>query len=148
MKGPFDIDEVNKAFRKTFEGDSYVTFGWSWGFASGNKAVQLNIHSFSSDVTTNYKDGNTIDILIRTSSPKTITLYPVDASKLKIKLEHIFKKYSSLKLTPSKDDKKLLDSLNNNRTEYLNEDLSDDDKSAYLDKLDIKSNGIYSINYG
>lgn len=133
LQGPFDIEEVNKRFREVFKGDYYLTLGWSWGFISGKNAVQLNIHSFSSKVTTNYTGGNTVDILIRTSKPKTITLYSVDASRLRNKLLHVFQKYSSLSLTPSKDDKKLLDSLEYSKTKYLTENVSSDDKYLSMD---------------
>ena len=150
LQGPFNINLVNEMFRKLFEGDFYLTLGWSWGFSNGNNAVQLNLHSFSSDVTTNYKGGNTIDLMIRTSVPKTITLYPEEASRLKNKLIHIFDKYSQLSLIPIKDDKKLLDnpqtkenSTNNYNTSTMSEDL--EETSPYTN---IKSNGIYSLNTG
>lgn len=147
VQGPFDIEEVNNAFKKLFEGNKYVTLGWSWGFTSGNKAVQLSLHSFSSDATTNYKTGNTIDIFIRTPSPRIITLYPIDASKLKNKLAHIIKKYSAIPLTISQDDKKLLDSLQ--KDSIMKEDIeSKSNNSNYLNTSQIKSNGIYSLNYG
>lgn len=133
----FNVNETNKKFTKLFEGNFTLFISGIFGLRNSSGIVNLGIHSFSSDVTTNYKGGNTIDICIMTQSPKTITLYPVDASTLKKELLRIFKKYSVLQLTPSKDNKKLLDSLS-----------KDNEGVEYMNKLGIKSNGIYSINHG
>ena len=138
----FNVNEVNKKFTKLFEGNFTLFISGIFGLRNSKGTVNLGIHAFSSDVTTNYTGGNTLDICILTSSPKTITLYPVDAMTIKKEIIRIINKYSSLKLTPSGDDKKLLDSLNNNKTKYL-EDL--DKTSPYTN---IKSNGIYSLNTG
>lgn len=135
----YDIDIVNKKFTKLFEGNQYLFVSAIFGLKNSKGSVSLGIHAFSSDVTTNYKDGNTIDICVMTQSPKTITLYPVDASTLKNKLLGIFKNFSTLSFTPSKDDRKLLDNL----SESGNEDL--EETSPYTN---IKSNGIYSLNTG
>lgn len=148
----FNVNDVNKKFTKLFEGNFTLFISGIFGLRNSKGTVNLGIHAFSSDVTTNYTGGNTLDICILSPSLKSITLYPVDATTIKGEIIRMINKYSSLKLTPSKDDKKLLDSLNNNKikhlTENLNEEMSGDDKSAYLDKLDIKSNGIYSLKYG
>ena len=134
----YDADEVNKKFTTLFEGNRYLFISGIFGLRNSRGIVHLGIHSFSSDVTTNYKGGNTIDICIMTQSPKTITLYPVDATTLKNELLRIIKKYSNIQITPSSDDKKLLDSYN----------VEDNNNSNYLNTSQIKSNGIYSINKG
>lgn len=132
----YDTNEVNKKFTTLFEGNRYLFISGIFGLRNSRGTVHLGIHSFSSDVTTNYKGENTIDICIMTQSPKTITLYPVDATTLKKEIVRIINKYSPLLVTPSRDDKKLLEtSLKDNKLDYL-------------DKLDIKSNGIYSLNTG
>lgn len=140
----YDIDSVNKKFTKLFEGNQYLFVSAIFGLTNSKGSVSLGIHAFSSDVTTNYKAGNTIDICIMTQSPKTIKLYPVDASTLKKELLRIFKNFSTLSFTPSKDNSKLLDNLQNKNV--LKEKIENEDN--YLDKLDLKSNGIYSLNTG
>ena len=107
----FNIDDVNKKFTKLFEGNFTLFISGIFGLRNSKGAVNLGLHAFSSDVTTNYKEGNTLDICILTSSPRTIILYPVDATIIKKGLLRIINKYSFLNLTPSSDDRKLLDSL-------------------------------------
>lgn len=135
----FDVNDVNKKFTKLFEGNFTLFISGIFGLRNSKGTVNLGIHAFSSDVTTNYTGGNTLDICILTSSPKTITLYPVDAATIKKEIIRIINKYSPLKLTSSKDDKKLLDGLN----EEVDKDL--EETSPYTN---IKSNGIYSLNTG
>ena len=113
----FNVNDVNKKFTKLFEGNFTLFISGIFGLRNSKGTVNLGIHAFSSDVTTNYRGGNTLDICILSPSLKSITLYPVDATTIKGEIIRIINKYSSLKLTPSKDDKKLLDSLNNNKTE-------------------------------
>lgn len=129
----FNIDDVNKKFIQLFKGNFTLFISGIFGLRNSRGIVNLGIHSFSSDVTTNYRGGNTLDICILTSSPKTITLYPVDASTLKKELLRIFKNFSTLSFTPSKDATKLLDSLNYSKTKYLTEGVSDDDKYLSMD---------------
>ena len=127
-----DINNVNKKFYNLFTGDKYLFISGTFGLTNKYGAVSLGLHAFSSDVTTNYEKGNTVDIMIRSFTPKTVTLYPVDASKLKNKLAHIINKYSDIPLNISEDDRKLLE----------------DNKKSYLDTSQIKSNGIYSVFNG
>ena len=87
-------DEVNKFFRKLFEGGQYMYFGTFCNLYNDHGSVGLLLHSFASDYTRNYKLGNTIDVLVMGSGSKTITLYPVDAHYLETKLNNIIKKYS------------------------------------------------------
>ena len=129
----FNVNDVNKKFTKLFEGNFTLFISGIFGLRNSKGTVNLGIHAFSSDVTTNYIGGNTLDICILSPSLKSITLYPVDAATIKREIIRIINKYSSLKLTPSKDDTKLLDSLNNNKTKYLTEGVSDDDKYLSMD---------------
>lgn len=135
----FNVNDINKKFTKLFEGNFTLFISGIFGLRNSKGTVNLGIHAFSSDVTTNYTGGNTLDICILTSSPKTITLYPVDAATIKKEIVRIINKYSQLSLTPSKDDKKLLDNLNEREDEDLKE------TSPYTN---IKSNGVYSLNTG
>ena len=128
----FNVGDVNKKFTKLFEGNFTLFISGIFGLKNSKGTVNLGIRAFSSDVTTNYKGGNTLDICILSPSLKSITLYPVDATTIKREIIRIINKYSSLKLTPSMDDKKLLDSLNNNKSKYLTEGVSRDD--PYLDR--------------
>ena len=74
--------------------------------------VSLGIHSFSSDVTTNYIGGNTVDICVMSASLRTITLYALDVQFLKSKLLSIFKRYLKKgTFEPSQYAGKLLDGL-------------------------------------
>lgn len=135
----FDVNDVNKKFTKLFEGNFTLFISGIFGLRNSKGTVNLGIHAFSSDVTTNYIGGNTLDICILSPSIKSITLYPVDATTIKREIVRIINKYSQLSLTPSKDDKKLLDNLNEREDEDLKE------TSPYTN---IKSNGIYSLNTG
>ena len=116
LSDPYNIEEVNDAFLQLFKNNTYIIFGWEWNLTNNIGIVQLRVHSFASNVTTNYKTNDTIDIIIRTPRNKSITLYAIDVSILKNKLFNILKKYSNLPLVKSQDNNKLLDSLNNNKT--------------------------------
>lgn len=104
-ESPFIIQDVNNQFAKLFEGNNYLIFGLLWNFRNSNGPVQLCLHAYSSNVTTNYSGGNTIDICVRNYSANTITLYAVDSSRIKSKLANIIKKYSTHPVVISKDDK-------------------------------------------
>lgn len=135
LSDPYNIEEVNDAFLQLFKNNTYIIFGWEWNLTNNIGIIQLRIHSFASNVTTNYKTNDTLDIMIRTPRNKSITLYAIDLSRMKNKFFNILKKYSNLPLIKSKDNNKLLDSLG--------EDL--EETSPYTN---IKSNGIYSLNTG
>lgn len=135
LSDPYNIEEVNDAFLQLFKNNTYIIFGWEWNLTNNIGIVQLRIHSFASNVTTNYKTNDTFDIIIRTPRNKSITLYAIDLSRMKNKIFNILKKYSNLPLIKSQDNNKLLDSLK--------EDL--EENSSYTN---IKSNGIYSLNTG
>lgn len=90
----YDYNTILKYLRKLFEGDVCILFCNSCGLDNGGRTINVAILSFSSEVTTNYNKGNTVDICVRTASGKTITLYPVDANYLQNKLNNIIKEYS------------------------------------------------------
>lgn len=150
LSDPYNIEEVNDAFLQLFKNNTYIIFGWEWNLTNNIGIVQLRVHSFASNVTTNYKANDTLDIIIRTPRNKSITLYAIDLSRMKNKIFNILKKYSNLPLVKSQDSNKLLDNLQskgNNINNYNNSAMSEDleETSPYTN---IKSNGIYSLNTG
>lgn len=141
----YDIDKINIAFRKLFEGNRYITFLEGCDIKNTNGAIQVSLHAFASDVTTNYKQGNTIDICIRTVFPKTITLYAIDANKLRNKLLSMLSKYSSQKIKPPIDNNKLLDNvdkLNLNVYNIDNEENKMDKKQLLANYLGVEEDEI------
>lgn len=89
-----DIVDVNKKFKKFFEGDKHLLCTTSCGLKNNNGVIALGLHSYASDVTTNYTNGNTIDLFILTpgNTQKTITYYPVDSYYLQTILNNIISK--------------------------------------------------------
>lgn len=92
------IDEINQAFRKLFEGGKCVVFSQMCELRNEKGLVKLVIHSFASDVTNNYKTGNTLDMMIQSQNGKTITLYPVDANYFEKKINSILRRHTDKKL--------------------------------------------------
>lgn len=97
-----DRDAVNRALRKLFEGDKYITLTYSCGLVNEGGPVQLTVHSFASDATRNYLGGNTIDILIVGQMGRTFTMYPVDANYFENKFNNILKKHYPGEIEPFK----------------------------------------------
>lgn len=93
-----DVAAVNKSFRKLFEGNKFIYFGTLCQLHNKQGNVSLLIHAFASDYTRNYKQGNTVDVLVIGSGGKTITLYPVDAYYLETKFNNIIKNHSDLNI--------------------------------------------------
>lgn len=91
------IDEINKAFRKLFEGGKCIVFSQMCELRNDKGFVKLIIHSFASNVTNNYKAGNTIDMMIQSQNGKTITLYPVDANYFENKINSILRRHTDTK---------------------------------------------------
>ena len=92
------MDEINKAFRKLFEGGKCVVFSQMCELRNENGFVKLIIHSFASDVTNNYKTANTIDMMIQSQNGRTITLYPVDSDYFENKITSILRRHTNKKL--------------------------------------------------
>lgn len=89
----YDEKAVIKAFRKLFEGGKYLLFSSLCGFRNQLGKVYIGLNSFANNVTTNYGKANTINVIVLTQTLETITMYPVDASYLETKFNHIIKLY-------------------------------------------------------
>lgn len=89
-----DTDNINKAFRRLFEGDKYIIFSVMCNLRNSAGPISIIAHSFANDVTKNYTLGNTIDIMAA-ALKGTNTLYPVDANYFENKINNILSKYSS-----------------------------------------------------
>ena len=89
----YDEKAVIKAFRKLFEGGKYLLFSSLCGFRNQLGKVYIGLNSFANNVTTNYGKANTINVIVLTQTLETITLYPVDASYLETKFNHIIQLY-------------------------------------------------------
>lgn len=87
---------VVKNMRTLFEGERYVLFTTSCGFEYNNGHTMLGLHSFSSDVTTNYKRENTIDVIVFDACFTTLTMYPVDAHYLETRFNEIAAAHTNL----------------------------------------------------
>lgn len=90
----FDAKEIESRFRKFFEGNKFLILGVNCGFKNDDGPTAIGLHSFANDVTSNYSRGNTVDFLILTRKFNTITMMPIEASKLEDKLNSRIKKYS------------------------------------------------------
>lgn len=91
----FDADEIESQFRKFFEGNKFLILGVNCGFKSKKDSVAIGLHSFANDVTSNYLRGNTIDFFILSRKFNTITMIPIEASKLENKLNSCIKLHSN-----------------------------------------------------
>lgn len=89
----YDEKTVIKAFRKLFEGGKYLLFSSLCGFRNQLGKVYIGLNSFANNVTTNYGKANTINVIVLTQTLETITMYPVDASYLETKFNHIIQLY-------------------------------------------------------
>ena len=89
-----DTDNINKAFRRLFEGDKYIIFSVMCNLRNSAGPISIIVHSFANDVTKNYTLGNTIDIMAA-ALKGTNTLYPIDANYFENKVNNILSKYSS-----------------------------------------------------
>lgn len=90
----YDYDLIMDYLRNLFQGNFVIRFCNSCDLKNSNGVISLSLIAFSSDVTTNYNGGNTIDVCIKTGNGKTITLYPVDANYLQNKFNSILRTYS------------------------------------------------------
>ena len=90
----YDYERILYLLRKLFEGDIVIQFCNACGLRNNNGVINLSIYAFSSSVTQNYNDGNTVDICVRSGRGRTITLYPLDSHYLQTKINKLIKKYS------------------------------------------------------
>lgn len=95
-----DRESIEKWFRKLFEGNKYIIFTSECGFHNSHGRISILIHAFASDVTRNYQAGNTIDIMIRATNGRTITLYAVDANYFENKINSIIRRYHDDDIEP------------------------------------------------
>ena len=91
----YDYDTILDYMRKLFEGDITVVFSNSCGI-NNNGIISISFHSFASNVTKNYRRGNTIDLCIKNASGRTISLYPIDAYDVENRLNNTLKRYCGL----------------------------------------------------
>ena len=97
-----DKESIEKWLQKLFEGDVYLSFTTECGLHNSKGRIYLTIHSFASDVTRNYQSNDTIDIMVKSSRGKTITLYAVDANYFETKLNNIIRNYYDGNIEPFK----------------------------------------------
>ena len=109
-----DEELVVKSFNKLFEGNCFLVFTTMCGLHNVSGDVILCIHSYANDVTTNYTKGNSLDLIVLTTSMKTITLYPISAKYLGNKIKNIFATYHtppvSIDITNKRGNSKILTS--------------------------------------
>lgn len=91
-----DVDLIKKSMKKFFEGNKNILFTTSCELKNKNGSIMLGLHSFSTDVTNNYQEGNTVDIIILTPTYKTLSLFSVDSYFLESNINRIIKIYSNL----------------------------------------------------
>ena len=91
----YDYDLIIGYLHDLFRGNFVLKFCNGCGLRNSHGAINMSLIAFSSDVTTNYSSGNTIDICIKTGNGKTITLYPVDANYLQRKFNNTIRTYST-----------------------------------------------------
>lgn len=89
----YNYDTIIKYIRKLFEGDIAIQFCLSCGL-NNNGPISLSMVSYSSNVTKNYKGGNTIDICIKNASDMTISLYPIDVMDVQKRFNNTLANYS------------------------------------------------------
>ena len=77
--------------RKLFEGNCTVTFTKSCGLKDEKGHISLSFSSYSSNVTSNYSGGNTVDICVKGKGNNTVSLYAVDAHDVQSRLNNIIK---------------------------------------------------------
>ena len=113
-----DEELIVKSFNKLFEGNCFLVFTTMCGLHNVSGDVILCIHSYANDVTTNYTKGNSLDLIVLTTSMKTITLYPISAKYLSNKIKNIFATYHtppvSIDIANKRGNSKILTSSLNN----------------------------------
>lgn len=86
-------DNIDKYFRKLFEGNQAIYFTGFCDFRNSDGLITILVHAFASDKTKNYKNGNTVNFVVLQRN-KTITMFPVDANYLQTKLNNVINKYN------------------------------------------------------
>lgn len=88
------VDVLTKELENLFKGNYEILFYRSCGFYNTHGIVRIGLHSFSSNVTTNYIGNNTIDLLVMDSDNDIITIYPIDAHYFETKFNSILRNHS------------------------------------------------------
>ena len=57
-------------------------------------SISIAFNAYSSDVTRNYRGGNTVDVCIKSGNKKTITLFAIDAQDVERRLNNTISNYS------------------------------------------------------
>lgn len=86
------IDVLTKELKNLFKGNYEILFYRSSGFYNKQGRVKIGLHSFSSNVTTNYVNAKTIDLLILDCNNKIIDIYPIDANYFEAEFYSILKR--------------------------------------------------------
>ena len=89
----YDIKKVFDALNILSQKDTNILFTSSCGFENHVGIVNIGIHSFANESTTNYNK-DTIDIIILSNHDEIISIYPIDISRINNKFKSIIKKYS------------------------------------------------------
>lgn len=90
-----DTEYLTKCFCKFFEGDRCLHFSALCGLVNGVGEEALVLHSYATEATKNYPQ-NTVDLLILGHHNRTVTMYPVDASKVESKFNSLVRKYAGI----------------------------------------------------
>lgn len=96
-----DYDTVIKYMTALFKGNMAVRFCNSCDLHNDEGPIQVSFISFSCDVTTNYRGGNTIDVCVQNDNGRTITLFAVDAHDTQRRLNRIIENYSTYRPSTS-----------------------------------------------
>lgn len=89
----YDYERIMKYLQKLFCGNVIVEFSRLCGLRN-NGVISIALKAFSSDITTNYRGGNTVDICIKNARGDTIALYPVDAHDVQTRINNTIANYT------------------------------------------------------
>ncbi len=92
------VNVLTNELKNLFKGNYEIFFYRSSGFYNKQERVKIGLHSFSSNVTTNYTNAKTIDLLILDSCDKLIDIYPIDATYFELEFNNILKRPFTLNI--------------------------------------------------
>lgn len=85
----YNTKEVFSALSELTTQPTDVLFDIHCGFKNSRGDVQIGLNSFADDVTTNYPNANTVNLLIISKADETISMYAVDANYIETKIKNI-----------------------------------------------------------
>ena len=88
-----DYDDIIKCMRKLFEGNVIVWFTNGCGLHNQG-SISIAFKAYSSNVTRNYRGGNTVDVCVKAGNKRTITLFAIDAQDVEKRLNNTISNYS------------------------------------------------------